>query len=327
MTQFIIDGSVAGSDPYTISATVTATLDTSNSFGNYIINSITGISEGLPITGRDPPTGSSDFIKIVSGTPEIINLGYDVNSGVISGTFALFADSSANQMNNSTNLYDEEDNLGGANGSNTAFPLSVTEIVCFAAGTRIITENGCVAVENLRAGDFVLTTSRTLRPITWIGHRTIDTRRYADTSGVMPVCIAAHAFGNNRPTRSLYVSPGHAICVDVDGEVLIPAGALVNGSTIRRVNVDEITYWHVELDCHDVLLAENLPCESYLEMGNRSFFAGAEVLALRGSPDASRATHTDFCRPFVAVGPIVDAVMVRLRLRAAELVECQRIAV
>ena len=46
--------------------------------------------------------------------------------------------------------------------------------------------------------------------------------------------------------------------------------ALVNGTTITQVEVDEVTYWHVELDSHDVILAEGPPAESYLEMGNRA---------------------------------------------------------
>ena len=52
----------------------------------------------------------------------------------------------------------------------------------------------------------------------------------------------------------------------------IPVGYLVNGATIAQVEVDEVSYWHVELDSHDVLIANNLPAESYLAMGNRGFF-------------------------------------------------------
>ncbi len=133
----------------------------------------------------------------------------------------------------------------------------------------------------------------------------------------MPIRIAAHAFAENRPSRDLRVSPGHAVCVDAVGEVLIPAAALVNGTTIVQEQVDTITYWHVELESgHDIILAENLPCESYIEMGNRSFFAEAEATTLHASPDARVTTHADFCRPFHQDGPVVAFVRERLAARS-----------
>ena len=94
---------------------------------------------------------------------------------------------------------------------------------------------------------------------------------------------------------------------------------MVNGGTVARVEVDEVTYWHVELDSHDVILAENLACESYLEMGNRAFFADADVVALDASPDAVPRTHADYCRPFHLDGPVVASVRDRLAARAAAL--------
>ena len=92
---------------------------------------------------------------------------------------------------------------------------------------------------------------------------------------------------------------------------------LVNGTTITRVEVDEVTYWHVELDSHDVILAENLPAESYLDMGNRCFFREADVVDLAAGPDAPVVAHADFCRPYVDRGPLLDAVRARLAARAA----------
>ena len=161
-------------------------------------------------------------------------------------------------------------------------------------------------------GDLAVTSSGAHRAIRWLGHRTIDCRRHPRPADVMPIRISAHASGADQPARNLFVSPGHAICVDAAGEVLIPAGSLVNGSTIQQVEVDEITYWHVELDSHEIILAEGLPAESYLEMGNRSFFGAGDVVALHGNPDGHVPTHADFCRPFVDGGPLLEAVKARL---------------
>ena len=192
-------------------------------------------------------------------------------------------------------------------------------LACFIQGTRIGTSRGEVAVEHLAIGDLVVTASGAHRPINWLGHRTIDCSSHPRPDEAWPVRITAHAFGPNRPARDLLVSPGHAICVDVGGEVLMPAGVLVNGTTIQQLEIDEVTYWHVELETHDVILAENMPAESYLEMGNRSFFAEADVTRLVASPDASISTHADFCRPFFAEGPVLDAVRAQLNRRAARL--------
>ena len=151
--------------------------------------------------------------------------------------------------------------------------ISVAAPVCFAAGVLIRIVAGDRAVEDLRVGDLVVTSSGTHRPVRWLGHRMIDCRSNPLKS--WPVRIARDAFGTDMPTRDLYVSPEHSLCVSVaDTEVLIPAEKLVNGSTVAFAPTDTVTYWHVELDSHDILLANGLPAESFLEMGaNRRFFA------------------------------------------------------
>jgi hypothetical protein len=133
------------------------------------------------------------------------------------------------------------------------------------------------------------------------------------------VRIAAHAFGKSRPARDLFVSPAHAIAVDVLGDVLIPACRLINGTTITQVDVETITYWHVELDSHDILLAEGLPAESYLDCGNRRFFANADAIDLMAVPDSRPEGPLPFCRPFHEGGPVIELVRARLEDRAMAL--------
>ena len=196
--------------------------------------------------------------------------------------------------------------------------------VCFARGTLILAvRDGIVAevaIEDLRIGDLAVTASGAARPIVWVGNRTIECANHPRANEVLPVRIAAHAFAENRPTRDLVVSPGHSIAVDLLGEVLIPASSLINGTTIRQESVERVNYWHVELESHDLLVAENLPTESYLDMGNRGFFPRpGKATALHAVPDAAPATHADFCRPFHVAGPVVDFVRDRLAARALQL--------
>ncbi len=191
-------------------------------------------------------------------------------------------------------------------------------LVCFVAGTRIRSSRGDIAVEDLVVGELVVTASGAHRPIRWLGHRTIDCRVHRAPHAVWPIRVAADAFGRDRPLRDLYVSPEHSLCVDVVEEVLIPAGALVNGSTITHAECDSVTYWHVELEGgHDILWADGMPAESFLEMGANRALLG---LAFDDLPvDVLARTHADFCRPFHQSGPIVEIVRARLAARAERL--------
>jgi autotransporter passenger strand-loop-strand repeat protein len=149
--------------------------------------------------------------------------------------------------------------------------VTVSNVPCFAAGTLIATDRGAVAVERLRVGDRVVTVEGTVQPAVWIGSRTIDCRRHPAPAKVWPVRIAADAFAPGRPGRDLFLSPDHAVFAE---GVLIPVKHLVNGGTVVQLAVDAVTYLHVELPHHAVILAEGLPVESYLDTGDRHGFAG-----------------------------------------------------
>ncbi len=131
----------------------------------------------------------------------------------------------------------------------------------------------------------------------------------------MPVRIVAHSFGPDRPARDLYLSPQHSVAITCLEEVLIPVKHLINGGTVAQVSCDQVAYYHVELDEHDVILAENLPCESFLDtQGRVGFFDnGAEHAAAH--PDLPLKSMDDFCRPLVQEGPIVAAVRTQLQRR------------
>ena len=190
--------------------------------------------------------------------------------------------------------------------------LNVTP-VCFTSGTLIRTRRGDVPVEHLAVGDVAVTASGGQRPIRWIGHTTLDGCG-REFRAVQPVRIAAGAFGESRPSQDLFVSPGHAVCIDVLGEVLIPASRLINGATVAQVEVDAVTYWHVELDSHDILIANGLPAESYIDCGNRNFFATGQ-----GAVDPVRSSSlADYCRP-LADESVIRAVRSRLHTRALDL--------
>ncbi|MCJ2023444.1 Hint domain-containing protein [Methylobacterium sp. J-067] len=182
--------------------------------------------------------------------------------------------------------------------------------VCFTTGTLIRTSRGDVAVEDLVVGDRAVTASGALRPITWIGQRNLDGAGKALPHDQQPVRIRRGAFGPGLPARDLRLSPGHPVLVGADadhhGGALVPIMCLVNGTTIAREPATNVTYWHVELDAHDILLAEGLPAESYLDWGDRDFFAAQSDHALH-NPDFVVPGLSARCRPVAVDGALVEA--------------------
>ncbi|MDG2527251.1 Hint domain-containing protein [Caulobacter endophyticus] len=187
--------------------------------------------------------------------------------------------------------------------------------VCFVEGTRLLTTRGPVAVENLVEGDEMVTAGGGVRPAIWIGSRQVRCDRHPRPAEVQPILVRAGAFGEGLPSADLRLSPGHS--VHVDG-ALTPVGLLVNGATIVQEAVELVRYFHVELDAHDILLAEDLPCESYLDDGNRQVFGNAPGhLALYGRLDPQDWDKA--CAPVLREGPKFEALRADLRSRALAL--------
>lgn len=170
---------------------------------------------------------------------------------------------------------------------------------CFAAGTRIAATRGEVAVEQLCVGDLMRLARGGTAAVRWLGHRSVDCSRHPRPWDVWPIRVNAGAFGTGQPHHDLWLSPDHAVFID---GVLIPVRYLINGATIVQEPVDAVTYWHVELETHDILLAEGLPCESYLDTGNRGAFENGGP-AVQLHPDfAMRAWEADACARLVFEG-------------------------
>lgn len=157
-------------------------------------------------------------------------------------------------------------------------------LVCYLKGTKILTETGYVAIEHLKVGDKVATKGKiydnayineedefSCEPITWIG----NFRAPNLNEQSFPICITAHAFGENAPFENLYVSPGHRVLID--GKMVLPE-SLVNGTTIYQdCNRIEIEYYHLELESHSAIVANGVLSESYLDFENHVIFENKPV--------------------------------------------------
>ncbi len=260
--------------------------------------------------------GSAPFAQTVSSYPQLITLTASSLASFEQGAFTILASTQTAQTVQG----------GGGNVSLTAaatvsatlditYTYTPAPLPCYCRGTRILTARGEVAVEDLRVGDVALTAGGGRRPVVWIGLRSLNTRSHVAPESIQPVRISAGAFGECLPRRDLWVSPGHNIRC---GDVLIPAILLANGATVAQLEVARVDYFHVELDAHDIVLAEGLAAESYLDCGNRTAFAnGGGFVELH--PDFAPKSAGETCLPIRKHGADVEAAKAALFSRAGEL--------
>jgi glycosyltransferase involved in cell wall biosynthesis len=190
--------------------------------------------------------------------------------------------------------------------------LGYDQAPCYCAGTLILTDRGEVEVERLAIGDNLITADGAVRPIRWIGRRSYA-GRFARASHVLPICIKEGALDVDQPRRDLWISPHHAMFLD---GVLIEAIDLVNGvSIIQAERVARVDYFHVELDTHDVIIAEGALSESFVDDDSRGIFQNAHEFR-ELYPDVATVRPVRYCASRPAFGAQVEAARRRIAQRA-----------
>ncbi len=195
---------------------------------------------------------------------------------------------------------------------------------CYKSGTQILTAEGSVEIDLLQAGSEVVVLrngQKVLERIKWIGFSKIDLSRHARVEDAAPIRFRPGAIADNQPVRDLFLSPEH--CLIIDG-LCVPAKYLVNGGTITSErNHEPFTYYHVELERHGILLAENTPAESYLDTGNRSVFEnGDQPRQLHPAFIVNASSErwlTDACAPLVRMADQLEPIWRRLADRSEEM--------
>ena len=251
--------------------------------------SFTVSSEGPPMLAGPGLTESADGTFRITGTADEVTAAVqkvELTTNDLPGHFAYETLSFS---------FTDVSHVDGTADTTASAMAQVYSFVCYVAGTGIATARGEVPVEDLQAGDTAILAAGGTAPIVWIGHRRA---RRAD-----PVRVVTGAFGPGLPARDLVLSPEHALFLD---DHLVPVQALVDGVSVIREAWERVTYHHVELDRHGVLLAKGVPAESYLDTGNRASFANGALVKLHadfwhgGEPTTS-------CAPLVLAGPVVEA--------------------
>lgn len=160
-----------------------------------------------------------------------------------------------------------------ANGTSTITITinGTTDPPCFVAGTLIDTPFGPRPVEELRAGDLVLTRDFGAMAIRWVGGSRINIINDETAAKFQPVRLRANALGPGLPERDLLLSPMHRVLISQadtsllfgESEVLCPAQALVNGFSITQDDVDTVSYYHILFDDHQVVTSSGCATESF----------------------------------------------------------------
>jgi Ca2+-binding RTX toxin-like protein len=157
-------------------------------------------------------------------------------------------------------------------GTLTFTDIENLEIVCFTAGTQILTGRGPVAVEALLPGDLVQTRDHGLQPLRWVGMRSVSGAELRAKPELQPVRIGLGALGGAGPARSMLVSPQHRVLIEGakaemyfgESEVLVPAKHLVGTAEVTRaLPADGVTYVHILFDQHELVLSEGIWTESF----------------------------------------------------------------
>ncbi|MEP0153096.1 choice-of-anchor L domain-containing protein [Pseudophaeobacter sp.] len=135
---------------------------------------------------------------------------------------------------------------------------------CFMGGTRIETDQGPIAIENLTPGMMIQTYDHGFQPLRWIGHSRVPV-----TPATAPIRFAKGQFNAD---ADLWVSPNHRMLITGqfaellfgEAEVLAKAKDLVNDAGIRPdFSLERVDYYHLLFDQHEILTSHGVLSESY----------------------------------------------------------------
>ncbi len=195
-------------------------------------------------------------VAVVAGDSIVLATGQTITLNA-NGTFTVDSDGDDETVYFTYTVEDTSGNIDDA-------IVEINQTPCFVEGTHIETDKGSVLIEDLRVGMNVLTSDHGLQPIRWLGSSVTD-----GTGHNAPICIHKGVLG---ATKNLWVSPQHRVMVEgymtelLYGvlEVFIKAKDLVNEIGATREPVEEVTYFHMLFDHHEVVLSEGVATESFL---------------------------------------------------------------
>jgi hypothetical protein len=313
-TGGVVNDSAISLDPSTMTlASLTGTgLDTIIDTSTLTVTGEVSVGQTIAFSGSGGDFGIGDLAAMAGtisgwGTTGTIDLTSETYGNVTNVTITTGNVLQVTDTGGTYNLQlDPEQNFNGlfahqSQDSTADTELMVNDVPCFLRGTAIQTPRGEVTVEHLAVGDTVVTVGGARRRLVWIGTGQVLVTR-GQRSAATPIIVRKGALASNVPNRDLRITKGHSLYLD---GVLIPAEFLINHRSILWDDTARVvTIYHLELDTHDVMLANGVPAESYRDDGNRWLFQNANT----GWNQPPKPP----CAPVLTGGPIVEAIWRRL---------------
>ncbi|WP_386681655.1 Hint domain-containing protein [Loktanella sp. R86503] len=153
----------------------------------------------------------------------------------------------------------------------TTATFSQIEAPCFTPGTTIATPKGERLVEDLRAGDKVITRDNGIQEIAWVGAKEMTGKELAAKPHMKPILVKAGSLGHGLPERDMLLSPNHRVLVASEKtqlyfeerEVLAAAKHMTGAQGIHTLDVMRTTYIHFMFERHEVVLSNGAWTESF----------------------------------------------------------------
>ena len=139
-------------------------------------------------------------------------------------------------------------------------------MLCFCVNTMVLTPSGQRPVQELASGDAVITLSGAVRRIVWIGEGKVLATR-GRRSAATPVIVRKGALSDRMDRRTICTSARgiHSTSTTCRFRLELPVN---HRSILWDDHAQEVSLYHVELETHDVLLADGAPAESYRDDGD-----------------------------------------------------------
>ncbi|TCP44298.1 Hint domain-containing protein [Rhodovulum marinum] len=270
-------------------------------------DTIADFNAGASGTLDDGIGTNNDFIDLSAFYDNLQQLYADqADDGVLNQSNTLDAKGRAVDYSDNDQFAGGSLTFTGATADNSFYTQENTAVVCFAAGTLILTETGEVPVETLRPGDRVVTRDDGPRPLVWIATRRIGPAELARNPRLRPVILSPALTGGAAP---LTVSAQHGLVLARRGgdEVLVRATHLarLRGGQARIARgARQVSYFHLMFERHQIVFANGAPAESFYPgpQAVRALTPAARRALLRVLPAAGPAPLAA-ARPLPGYGP------------------------
>jgi Ca2+-binding RTX toxin-like protein len=232
--------------------TIASGADADAVFGGLGSDRFTDVSSGDVITGGEDPDGTDvDTFNFDQETLDKIDR-IERNGGA----------GDSEELRESGTIYFKD---------GTTASFSQIEAPCFTPGTTIATPTGERLVEDLRAGDKIITRDHGIQEIAWVGSKEITGKELAAKPHMKPILVKAGSLGQGLPERDMLLSPNHRVLVASEKtqlyfeerEVLAAAKHMTGAQGIHTLDVMRTTYIHFMFERHEVVLSNGAWTESF----------------------------------------------------------------